>query len=138
MLLTEEEVNHRLSSPLNLINKINKKEEARELEIFNPRLNNNPPSIDELIENADDKIKIAATASKALTVLEESVTMIGNRLNEVEKVRDLSKVARDMSTIVGTIDEIKNSRAGITKNQLVIWQPIIMTENHYEVIHVNE
>lgn len=135
MILTEEEVNNRLSSPDNLLNRlrnVGKKEES--MEIFIPQA----PSVSDLVENVEDKIKLNLAASGAVRALEASVSELERRIPEVEKAKDLSKIARDMSAIVGTIDEMKNGGRGGRGTHITIWQPILMQENNYETVIARE
>lgn len=132
MLLTEEEVNVRLESPLNLMNRLQKATEKPELNLFTP------PSIEELVDNLEDKLHLGNSHSSALKVLDDSVRMLGQRLCEVDKAKDLSRIATDMSKVVNSIDEIRNGRNNIRQGQITIWQPVIMNETHYETIHVHE
>lgn len=136
MLLTEDEVNTRLESPLNLVNQIvrHQSDKAELMDNIVPRT----PSIEELVDNVEDKIRLVSAHGKAIKALDQSVTAINERIHEVEKAKDLSRIARDMSGIVSSIDEMRNNRSSRNGNNLIIFQPIIMKEDHYETIHVHE
>lgn len=133
MILNDTEVNERLASPLNLINRL-----KSEMNKGNAMDTFMPPSVDDLIENVEDKLKLGSAHNRAISVLDDCVSALAGRIHEVDKAKDLSRIATDMSKVVNSIDEIRNGRDKKGGSNLVIWQPIIMTETHYEVIQVRE
>ena len=137
MLLTESEVDDRLSSPLNLINRMRQATDSRNptsptkaLELFMP------PKVEDIIVDAEDKIKLGLAHKGSIDVMGKSIEMIRERLHEVEKVKDLSRIAVEMSRVNAEISEIRGGGKGL--NQLVIYQPMIVQENYYETVRVNE
>jgi len=144
MILNDNEINTRLKSPLNLINKINNVSRAKAtgMELFIPRStsNENESSLngavikDELDQVIDEgKIKLGLVKAKALEVLHDSLNQLQVRLPEVSKVRDYSSIARDMKAIL--VDEEANSKFGA---QVVIYKPVINDINKYETLVVME
>lgn len=135
MILSEAEINERMNSPLNLLNRlkaVTSKPNSGAMDIFMP------PRIDDLIESAEDKIRLASSRTKALEVIDDAVKALHQRLDEVDKPKDLSKIATDMARVVSTVNDVKNGNNNNSGKQLVIWQPVIVQENHYETITVND
>ena len=105
---------------------------AKSMELFVP------PKAEELIEDLEDKLNLAAAGKSSLKVLKDSIELLGSRIGEIDKAKDLSRVATDMGKVAGTINDIKHGKDSVGKQQLVIWQPIIMQEINFETIHVSE
>lgn len=148
MLLSQEEVDARLSSPLNLINRLSRSgTRSNEMSLFgipSNRVNQEPaailsvpPSIDTLIDNVASRINIGVAKESALSLMVDSMSQLKQRLPEVEKARDLSSIASDMHRIVSSINQNKESGSR-NQNQIIIYKPVIMNESHYEVVHANE
>lgn len=150
MILTEEEVTSRIESPLNLLNRLRTATKSRSVIMPNQNDNNGsngnnnadpmsvflPPKIGDLVEDIEDKIAMTNSKSDALKVMQSAIKDLKDRISEVDKPKDLARIATDMSKVVGTISDIRGEKAD--KKQLVIWQPLIVQENHYETIHVTD
>ena len=144
MILTEEEVNIRLESPGNLINRMRAiSNNSNAMSLFGVSKTSQsesrilPPSVEQLIDNAEGKIKLGVVQNSALEVLNQSLNELKLRLPEVDKVKDFSTIAKDMNAIITQVNE--SSRINNTEaNQVIIYKPIINVESNYEVIHLSE
>ena len=154
MLLTDEQVNIRLESPLNLVNRLNQltKRHSTSMDIFIPgpsdRLdhpNNNPLNDEYPAANSDDeidnivpdnvqKIKLGIVKVKALDVLHDSLDQLHSRLPEIDRVKDYSAIARDMNDIL-TAEDSKRSNIN---QQVIVYRPIINELSKYETVIANE
>lgn len=137
MILNDNEIETRLESPLNLINKLNSLRPKKSLDIFIP------PSEDKRFKEPDefpavvideDKIKMGLIKTQATDILHESLTELRGRLGEVSKVKDLSLIAKDMKTI---LSEDGDSRYK-NQNNIVIYKPVVNDISKYETLVVME
>jgi hypothetical protein len=144
MLLTDDDVDVRLSSPLNLVNRLErlggKKTTGMELFIPGPTDQNQliePSSdstdpIDELVD--EKKIKQALVKSLALNVQHDALMQLQMRLGEIGKVKDLSSIASEMNKIL-----VEDSKKQIANhNQILIYKPMINDVSHYDTVVVRE
>ena len=152
MLMTNEQVEARLSSPDNLANRLAslrnppKKADLVDLGIPTPsRFKDSdnvlpfmPPSVDTLVEKIDEKINLRLAEEGATGVLLDSITQLRQRLNEVESPAQLSKIASDMGKIVIGINRNETDKKMANFNQVIVFKPMMMTENHYESVRANE
>lgn len=81
------------------------------------------------------RASVADTAQGKLILALESIT--AEKLAEA-KLRDVSSVARDMSTVMKNMDENASDRERGNQQPLVLFMPYIRQENEYRTIVVNE
>lgn len=143
MLLSDEQVDARLGSLDNLFNRLHgsglgnglvnntylPEKPSRSGPVELPSL---PPSIDSLIDTAEEKIKLAHANTAALDILNGSLAELKLRLCEVESPKDLSRIATDMGKLINGNNQDKKS--GNNMNQVIIYKPVMSTENRYETI----
>lgn len=146
MLLSEEDVELRLASPLNLINRM---KQSAGMDVFvgmHHRKENDsnpavvtalPPSIDDLVENVTSKVKLNAVQEQALDLMHDSMGRLKLRMDEIDKPEKFAAVAHQMNNILNSIDEAKHER-GSAKQQVIIYKPVINNENHYETLSLND
>ena len=147
MLMTNEQVEQRLSSPDNLMNRLaalrNPSKDMNLESLGIPkvsRFNNDnvlpfmPPSVDSLVENIEEKVNLRLAEEGATGVLLDSITALRNRLNEVESPAQLSKIAGEMGKIVIGINRNDQEKKVNNFNQVIVFKPMMMTENHYEAV----
>lgn len=154
MLLEDFEAESRLNSLDNLINKLRPsasqsysgmKQDASPavIDIIPAKSHDRieipslPPSAESLVEDLEQKLRKQSIKNLATDVLEHSLEALRNRLDEVEKVRDLSKIAGDASKILKEIDPPKEENPN-AKNQVIIYKPVMVTESHYNSVQVLE
>jgi len=141
MLLSTEEANLRLESPENLINRLRRKISIPDARILPPedksetRMVVLPPSVDDLVDNLDSKLKLSSMQEKAVDIINDSMTLLKERMSEVP-TKSLSHVAADMSKIISNIREQRGMQ---TNNiQVMIYAPEVRSEREFEVIDIQE
>lgn len=146
MILDKEEIDSRLSSPLNLLNRLKKLTNASVISIpssiSNPTDSSEsrsqhpsvPPDVDSLVDNLEDKLATAKCYSGAKDVLAKSISRLNERLEEVDSPVQLSRIATDMGKIVNGFDESKKSNPSVSIP--IIYRPIMLTEQNFQVINV--
>jgi len=139
MLLSDLEVNKRLNSPFNLINKLNENNGANRVSaamslfgIGKPHSSKNeneqntqktetPPhkddlskvaTLDNLIENHESQIKLASVHNKSLDLLTKSLDILSAKVDDI-KADKLSAVVATASRVV---EGIRKERAEASKN----------------------
>ena len=150
MLLNNDEIESRLNHPDNLMNRMsslrgNNSNNNSAMEIFGvndsrdkatiPAL---PPSVDDLIDDVETKVKSTAAYTGALDTLVDSVQLLRARLLEVEKPEKLSRIASDMHRIVNDINESRNGKRSGDGNSIIVYKPIILNESAFQVVHASE
>ena len=150
MLMTDSEVESRLSSPDNLMNRLallrgtaNVGLESIGLPAKESRCSDNvlpfiPPSVDSLVEGIEEKINLRLAEEGATGVLLDSITQLRLRLNEVDSPSQLSKIASDMGKIVIGINRNETDKKVNNFNQVIVYKPIMHTEMTYESVRAIE
>lgn len=132
MVLDKEEVDARLASPDNLFNRF--RAAIPTLPSGLDKLDENTthpamPSVDDLVENLDDKLNTAKSFSKAKQVLANTLERLDARLIEVDKPTDLCKIAEGMGKLLNGFDEHK--KGDLSKAPVIIYKPVMNSEVHY-------
>jgi hypothetical protein len=134
MLLTDNEVNGRIESPLNLMNRLRLASHSSKSDTQrHPSL---PPSSNEIIEDLEDKIKYGSIRSKAKNIMISAMDELATRLPEVQKPERLAAIAAEMGKVISST-QIKVDESS-RNAQIIIYAPQIQTEEHFETIIVNE
>jgi hypothetical protein len=146
MILEHEEVNARLANPNNLLNRLRSLTKPQDSSIVsipshanhlepssNPIL---PPTIDELVDDVEDKVNTARCYSGAKEVLASAIDSLKVRIVEVDNPSQLSKIAKDMGKIVNGFDE--NKPKDVSRSIPIIYRPVQLTENNYQIVMVSE
>lgn len=134
MILNEAEMNARLDSEDNIVNRFRKLTDAAVVSIPEYVETNNDkliPSINDLVTDVDDKINQSKGLSNAKALLAMSTQKLISRLDEVDKPTDLARIASDMNKIVNGLEGSKDKR---TQNNIVIYRPVQNDINHYETV----
>lgn len=130
MLLSTDEVDERLSSPLNLINRLRAKDNITSVSL--------PPKVDELIPDLDSKIHSAAIHGKAESLLSDTLDQLKLRLPEIRAVDKLSNVAANLNKIITAGNEAKIQNNQTNNIQVLIYAPEIKSEEDFDTINVTE
>lgn len=149
MILDKEEIDSRLSSPLNLLNRLRaltssenkivsisssiQTESSQSRPGQHPSL---PPSVDELVDGIEDKLNTARCKSGAKEVLATAIERLNVKVNDVEDAIQLSRIATDMGKIVNGFDSVKGSSQATAIP--IIYRPIMLLETNFQTIQVNE
>lgn len=149
MILNDDEIQQRIESPLNLLNRLknatkrgsgsiphspfNVPVSSSDIPVNIPTL---PPKAEDLITSLEDKIVNAAARSKAMNIMVTAMTELQHRLPEVQKPETLAKIAQDMSRVISNHDANKPSTN--TLSQIIVYAPQVQKLEDYEVIDINE
>jgi hypothetical protein len=167
MLVNNQEVEKRLSSPLNLLNRLRggdrSPERAKAMSLFgvgskkvveveadfNPFKSSkgeieevsednspNPPTVDDLMGAADNKIKLEMVHNSALSVMSAAVSRIGILVPTLDKPEKLADIASKMSKIVGDIKDKNKTRGEDKQVHLHFYTPNQKAITDYEVVEV--
>jgi hypothetical protein len=90
--------------------------------------------IDKTVDK-DTKDKIDSAHDAALDCLVGSLQLLGPRLKEVTKAKDLSKIANDMSKAISNLKK-KDEDPEESKIRVVVFAPTQRKESHYKTFDV--
>ena len=141
MILNDDDVLARLDSPLNLMNRLKRIQggdspclpvptTAEVVEDYTEAVQ--PPSVDELIDNFENRITQGRIVETSLAVLDETITQLRFRLPEVEKPERLSRIATDVSKVIDSFRTTKKESHG--NAPILVWKPVMVNENYYESV----
>ncbi len=129
MILNDEEIQETMESPINLMNRL----KSATTQTRHPSL---PPTAEELIENLEDKLgESGSLKSKAASIMKSAMTELERRLVEVHKPERLASIVAEMSKVVHAAADKGESVKGA---QVIIYAPVLRTEEQFDVITVNE
>ncbi len=143
MILNDSEIEARLESPLNLINKLRSHtSKTNAMNVFGVKDTQPdsspvmPPSVDDLIIDVESKIKLGGLNRKALDVLDVCLDELKVRLPEASKPENLSRIASDMGKITASI---RDSHRDTTNTvQVLVYAPQIIPRETFDVIDLGE
>lgn len=156
MLMNDSEIEQRLNSPDNLINRLRSRLNGgfTGLELVTQTSKDNAvaelvdksssagidfPDVTDLVENADDKIRASLIQTTASEVLIDTLENLKYRLGEADNPTQLSKIAADMSKVIASIKQSTKVDNNLNVNQqVIIYKPVMHTEAHYDAIQVSE
>ncbi len=134
MILDDTEVQERMSSPLNLLNRLKTLTNSHKSHNIIPSL---PPTASDVIADLEEKLKFGSIKSKASNIMIAAMDELKLRLPEVQKPEQLAKIAESMSKVVTA--ETKDDKGDrLNAPQFILYAPQFHNENHYEVIHARE
>ncbi len=145
MLLSTEDVNARLSSPDNLINKLKSVGHGRSSgALVNMPARNDakpavilglPPRVDELMGDIDEKLVAGLARNKAAELLTKTLQRIEHHIDE--DTIPANKLPH-LATVMNVIANVTEQGNGSRNQQVIIFRPMIVQENHYDTIQVSE
>jgi hypothetical protein len=101
--------------------------------------NSNGLSADTLIEDLDFKLQRGSMKRKAVNVLSNTLDALAANIHDIDRPATLSKIATDMSKIVYNLDEdARSAQNNPQSQQVIIYRPIMQTENHFDSINLQE
>lgn len=131
MILTDEQIQERIESPLNLLNRL---KSITSLQTTSPCF---PPSSEQIIDDLTEKLAYGSIKSKAAGIMTAAMDELKIRLPEVTKPEKLAQIASEMSKVVNAADSNKREERS-DKPQIIIYAPQVVSENHFETMLVNE
>ena len=165
MILTDDIIEERINSTENLVKRFENSQEevkipevlqfpkqenslAREfnLPVFNDKIVSRsrveipslPPSVESLVEDLEEKLRTARIDNSVLEILDTGLTQLKYRLDDVESPKELARILREMSQVRGSIKESEHLSKGHAKGNVIIYKPVMVQENHYDMVLANE
>lgn len=133
MILNDDEIQERIESPLNLLNRL---KSSLNKSISNVPSLPLPPKSDEIIDNLEDKIANSTTRSKAVGILNSAMDELKARLPEIQKPERLAAIAADMAKVISHQDTKNTGDKSL--GQIIVYAPSVLSIENYEVVEVNE
>lgn len=143
MILNDDEIQQRIESPINLLNRLRKTSTPKSgpilpshqanIPVHIPTL---PPKAEELVDSLEDKILNASARNKAMNIMVTAMSELQHRLPEVQKPETLAKIAQDMSRVISNHDANKPNVNNLS--QIIVYAPQVQKLEDYEVIDINE
>ena len=127
MLLTDEEIQERISSPMNLLNRLRS--------ATKPQIPSLPtPSSQDIIPDLDDKLGMNDARKTAAKILSLSLKELEQRIPDIQKPEKLAQIAVEMNKVI-TANENKDKAA---TSQIIVYAPQVVQESHFETISLKE
>ena len=91
-------------------------------------------NLSELVDGAEKKIQLGIIKTKAADVLNSALDQLRIRLPEVNRVKDLSTIAKEMNSIVTEESDKKQN----VNQQVIVYRPILNEISKYETVISHE
>jgi len=131
MLLNDDEIQERIESPINLLNRL-----KTTLDKATKNIPSMPPKAEDVISDLEDKISNVTIKSKAKEIMNSCMDELKNRVSEVQKPEKLAQIAREMAQVVSS-QEAK-SLGESQGSQIVIYAPQVLSLDNYNIVEVRE
>lgn len=125
MLLSDEEIQERLESPLNLLNRLKNATTQKPSQI--PCL---PPKSEDLDLNIEESISVSQIRNKAAAILAASLDGLQKRIHDVEKPERLARIAAEMNKVVSAQEDKSKNQP----SQIIVYAPQVIQESHFQEI----
>lgn len=126
MLLTDEEIQERLSSPLNLLNRLRQAATPSHI----PSL---PPTTKDLGLDVESKIAVGKLRENAAEIMALSLAQLKSRIPDIQKPESLARIAGEMNKVVQSrADEDKK------QSQIIVYAPQVIQENHFQELTLRD
>lgn len=127
MLLTDEDLQERLESPLNLMNRLRSVSTPSNI----PCLPH--PTSKDLNLDIDNKLAVGKLKETAASVMASALAELKVKIADVGKPKELAAIAESMNKIV-------QSRANEDKvpPQIIVYAPQVIQENHFQELTLRD
>ena len=130
MLLSDEEVQERIESPINLMNRLRNASRPRTPDI--PSLP--PPTTKDIGLDVESKIDQTKLRERAARVMSSALKELEIQLPSVQKPEKLAQIATEMNKVLNsTQDKDKNPPA-----QIIVYAPQVIQENHFQELTLTD
>lgn len=130
MLLNDEEIQARIESPLNLLNRL-RDTLNHASKTQHPSL---PPKAEDVISDLESKIN--TTKSKARDIMNLAMDELKTKIYEAKTPETLARIAREMSTVVNNQDSNNSERE--LAGTIVVYAPQVVNLENYNIVDVQE
>ena len=144
MILNDDEIQERIESPLNLLNRLKNATKRGSIQPFGSPISSDqipvdiptlPPKSSDLIDDLESKIVNATARTKAMSIMVSAMSELQQRLPEVQKPETLARIANEMSKVISNQD---NKPVANQMSQIIVYSPQIQPLENYEVIDIKE
>ena len=135
MILTDDEIQERIESPLNLLNRL-KSQLGTQRHHPTSQIPSLPPTSSDIIEDLEDKIANTTTRSKAVGILNSAMDELSKRIPEVQKPEKLAQIAAEMSKVVSQQDNRNQGNKPLS--QIIVYAPQMQQISNYDIVDVAE
>jgi hypothetical protein len=146
MIISEEELQERIESPLNLMNRLRAITKAPiEIPTFpttTPTTSTTPttpiipsPKAEDLVNNLEDKINIGSLRTRASSIMVDAMSELKIRVTEAKTPKELALIAGEMNKIVNA--PVNNTNQD-NRTQVIIYSPRTRSEEDFDTITVSE
>lgn len=131
MLLTDEDVQQRLESPLNLLNRL------REASTSKRTLIPSIPDVKDIVPDIEKKLEFVTVRKKATDIMQKCMNRLDNAVEEIDNPKQLATIAADMGKVIASTKD-DSEREKFTPPQVIIYCPTQMSEDEFAVVDVRK
>lgn len=137
MILNDDEIQERIESPLNLLNRLRtslNRTIAPHTPAIIPTLP--PPKSSDIIEDLEEKIQSSSVRSKAVGIMTAAMDELKIRIPDVQKPEKLAAIAAEMAKVVSHQDNRNQGKEELAR--IVVYAPQVQNIQNYDIIDVSE
>jgi hypothetical protein len=134
MLLSDEEIQERLESPLNLLNRLRTATTPR------PPAGNGvgipclPPKTEDLDIDVEGEVAVSQLRGKAARIMGRALNALEGRVQDIEKPERLARIAAEMHKVVANTEDPNKAKT----SQIIVYAPQIIQESHFQELTLKE
>lgn len=136
MLLNDDEIQERIESPLNLLNRLKSSLGKAISPHQAPHIPSIPPKSSDIIDDLENKISNSSVRSKAVGILNAAMDELKNRIPEVHKPEKLAAIATEMSKVISNQDN--RNQGDKAQAQIIVYAPRVQNIENYQILDVAE
>jgi hypothetical protein len=130
MLLSDEEIQERLESPLNLLNRL------KSITTPNPAATIPclPPKTEDLNLDVEGEVAVSQLRGKAARIMGRALNALEGRVQDIEKPERLARIAAEMHKVVANTEDPNKAKT----SQIIVYAPQIIQESHFQELTLKE
>lgn len=136
MILTDEDIQERIESPLNLLNRLKSSLTKATTPHPSSGIPSLPPKASDIVDDLEDKIKNSSARTKAMSIMVAAMDELKLKLPEVQKPEKLAQIASEMNKIISAHDNKQGG--GISNSQIIVYAPQVQRLSNFDIIDVAE
>ncbi len=128
MILSDQEVEERINSPLNLLNRLRSVSKA-----VSPSLpERSSPKSEDIIGDLEDKIKVGKIKGEAAVIMAEALAELKLNIGNV-KPEKLADIAEKLNKIVTSSAEREKDKV----SQIIVYAPQLTEESNFQIVYAD-
>jgi len=127
MLLTDDDIQERLSSPLNLMNRLRQAATATHI----PSLPS--PTTKDIGLDVEGKIATTKLRENAAEIMALSLAELKQRIPDIQKPEKLAQISNEMNKILQSRPDDDKKAA-----QIIVYAPQVIQENHFQELTLRD